>query len=117
MPVSVPAGGIFMYLPVIIGLAILWGVTAVVINPIVNAQYKQRMWQEGVDPEMEASMTQADARYWQGVYNKIYILWDVIILGVCGFLFGYFVGFGLIGISFSPIGWPGMLAFIGLSLL
>ena len=73
--------------------------------------------EEGVDPEMLGTMTEADHRYWQGVYNKIYILWDVIILGICGFLFGYIFGFGLIGISFSPMGWPGMIAFIGLSFL
>jgi len=102
---------------VLIGLAILWGVTALVVNPIVNAQFKQRMWQEGIDPESQATMSEEDHRYWRGVYTKIYILWDVIILGACGFLFGFFTGMWLIGLSFSPMGWPGMIAFIGLSFL
>ena len=42
---------------------------------------------------------------------------DVVILGIVGFAVGWFTGFGLIGISLNPKGWPGMIAFIGLSFL
>jgi len=107
-----------MYYPaIIIGFAILYAVNAFVINPIVNGQFKQKLWQEGIDPELMGSMSEEDAKKWDGVYTRLYIMWDVIILGACGFLFGFFAGFGLIGISFSPMGWPGMIAFIGLSFL
>jgi len=101
----------------IIGMAILWGLTALVINPIVNAALKSRMESEGVYAEDLRMLPPDQIQYWQGVYTRIYILWDVIILGLAGFLAGYIFGIVLIGISFSAKGWPGMLAFIGLSFL
>ena len=46
-----------------------------------------------------------------------YILADVIIMGVAGGLLGLISGYYFIGISWKPRDWPGMIVFIGASLL
>jgi hypothetical protein len=46
-----------------------------------------------------------------------YILADVIVLGVAGGLMGLISGYYLIGFSFKPKDWPGMIVFIVSSLI
>ncbi len=101
----------------LIGMAILWGLTFLVINPIVNAQVRSKMEAEGVYAESLEHLSPGEKAHWDGVVSRTYILWDVIILGIAGFCGGYFFGMTLIGISLTANGWPGMLAFIGLSFL
>jgi zinc transporter ZupT len=55
-------------------------------------------------------------RRWQRVATGYYILWDVLVLGVAGFV-GGLLGFWFLGISLEAKGWPGMLAFVGASFL
>ncbi len=101
----------------LIGMAVLIGLTALVVNPIVNSQFNARLNAEGLDEETLATLPPEEIKHWKTIHTQIYILWDVIILGVAGFLFGYFTGMFLIGISLDPKGWPGMIVFIGLSFL
>jgi hypothetical protein len=101
----------------IIGTAILIGLTALVVNPVVHFVFSQRMEAAGMYGETLETLSPGERVYWQGIYDQVYMLWDAIILGVAGFLAGYLFGFVLIGISFSKRGWPGMLAFIVLSVV
>jgi hypothetical protein len=48
--------------------------------------------------------------------TKYYIITDVIVLGVAG-LIGGLLGCWFVGISFKAKGWPGIIAFVGLSLV
>jgi hypothetical protein len=102
---------------IIIGTAILWGLTAILINPIVDAQLRSRMESEGVYVSSMEQLSVGERAYWDGVATRIYILWDVIILGIAGFLGGYLLGYGLIGISLNVKGWPGMISMIVLSFI
>ena len=52
-----------------------------------------------------------------GMYNRNYILIDLIVLSTAGFLMGLLVGWYFIGISWRARDWPGLIAFIGLSFL
>ena len=51
------------------------------------------------------------------IFTRYYIVTDVIILGLAGFFAGLFFGIYFIGISTEKRGWPGMAAFIILSLV
>ena len=46
-----------------------------------------------------------------------YIATDLTVMGLAGFLAGALFGIFFIGVSFDKKGWPGMAAFIVLSLL
>ncbi len=51
-----------------------------------------------------------------GIDNGSYILASVLVLGSAGLLLGL-AGYWFVGFSMKAKAWPGMLAFIGLSLL
>jgi hypothetical protein len=51
------------------------------------------------------------------IVTRYYIATDVIILGLAGLLAGLLFGIYFIGVSFEKKGWPGMAAFIILSLI
>jgi len=44
-----------------------------------------------------------------------FILMDVLVCGAAGFLIGWLSGWYMIGLSWKPVHWPGMIALIGLS--
>ena len=98
---------------ILIGTGILWLLTALIVDPVAKALSKAsrneqqnlgEQVREGVKP-----MPEIDTGY--------YILVDVIVLGIVGFLLGRISGWFFIGVSFNPKGWPGMIAFIAGSLL
>lgn len=49
--------------------------------------------------------------------NKYYIIADVLVMAVAGFLLGFISGWYFIGISLKARDWPGMIVFIIASLL
>ena len=100
---------------IIIGTAILWGLTALIINPLVDSLVRSRMTSEGVYAESIAELSPEERGYWERVETRIYIMCDIIILGIAGFIAGFGFGYFLIGISLNVKGWPGMIAFIGCS--
>ncbi|HEX9745370.1 MAG TPA: hypothetical protein VGB30_08075 [bacterium] len=104
-------------LGILIGTGILWLMDLILVRPIVNAMVSGRMRSEGVFPEDLEGMSGGDIAYWQRVHDQIFIVVDVIVSGIAGFIAGFGFGMTLIGMSFTRTGWPGMLAFIGLSFL
>jgi len=49
--------------------------------------------------------------------GRCYMLVDTLVLGTAGFLFGAILGWYFFGISFEARGWPGMIAFVAMSML
>lgn len=95
---------------------VLWGLTALVVEPLAQASFGSRLAEAGLAPERMASLSEDEQRKWQKIATQRYILWDVVIMGLAGLL-GGLAGYYLFGISLRVKGWPGMLTFIGASLL
>jgi len=104
------------FLGIVIGTGILWFLTAVLVNPLANYWTKKRLKDnnlpipkdakemENLDDEMKKKI--------QSIFNRNYILADVLVLGISGFLLGILSGYFFVGISFEGKSWPGMLVFI-----
>lgn len=106
------SGGPNWVLGIIIGTAVLWLLGLLVVNPITKYFVSRKLAQAYAGGYQAQIMTDA-----QNIYNRIYILTDVIILGIAGLLMGLFAGWFFIGISWRARDWPGLIAFIGLSVL
>jgi len=77
---------------------------------------RARLAEAGLAPAGMASLSEDEQRKWQKIATQRYILWDVVIMGLAGLL-GGLAGYYLFGISLRVKGWPGMVTFIGASLL
>ncbi len=92
----------------ILATGIVWILSALIVNPIAKAlteSKKQKVESlNGQVSQRETSAIEVDTGY--------YILTDVTVLGIAGFLIGLLSGWFFIGISFKAKGWPGMIAFI-----
>ena len=99
---------------VLIGTAILWGLTAVLVAPLTNMSVGRSMAAAGVRAASLDQLPEDKKKHWQGVATRHYIGWDVLVLGLAG-LIGGLMGFQFIGISMEAKSWPGMIAFIALS--
>lgn len=99
---------------ILIGTGILWALKLIGVFPLTQYFTKRQLEQEEIritnlnGGELSA---ETKARI-EAVSNKCYILADVIVLGIAGFLIGTALGSPFIGISFEARGWPGMIAFI-----
>jgi len=107
--------GVSIWPGIMIGTAILWVLNAVLVAPLTNWSLRRRMVAEGVDPSSIGDLSSGQGARWKGIATGYYILWDVIVLGIAGFI-GGLLGFWFIGVSLDLKGWPGILAFIGASL-
>jgi hypothetical protein len=101
---------------ILIGTAILWVLSAVLVVPLTNGCVKREMVAAGVAPGTVSQLPLAEQRRWRRIATVYYILWDILVLGGAGFV-GGLLGFWFVGISFEPKGWPGILAFVGASFL
>ena len=100
-------------LTILLGTAILWVLNTVLVMPIARALTKARANQT------QASAASADGTVASvpGVATASYILVDVIVLGIAGFLFGRILGWFFFGIAWEAKSWPGVIAFILASIL
>ncbi len=101
---------------IMIGTLILWGLTAILVKPLASYCVSRRMAAEGVAATASEEQTIEVKQYWAKVATQYYILWDVVILGIAGFI-GGLLGFWFIGVSLEAKGWPGMITFIAASFL
>jgi hypothetical protein len=101
---------------ILIGTAILWILTAVIVEPLTNLCVSNCMSNRGVQPELVDELTDEEKKHWGKVATFYYVLWHVVVLGCVGFVGGLF-GYYFIGISLEAKSWPGILAFIGASFL
>jgi len=103
---------------ILIGTAILWGLSLIFVQPLTGYLIENRLRKEPgyahlleTDPD-EVTLTEDEEKFINSLATKYYILSDVLVMGVAGFLIGAFSGFFFIGFSFEGKGWPGMIAFI-----
>ena len=102
---------------ILIGTGIMWVLGILLVMPLTNYLVSRKLAQPafahidgntGVDvenPELNQLVTQC------------YIMADTLVLGIAGFLMGAIFGWFFIGISWEAKGWPGLIAFILMSML
>jgi len=100
---------------ILIGTAILWILTALIVNPLTNWSVARCMVAEGIEPGSLETFPPEKKIYWQKKATSYFILWDVVVLAIAGFI-GGLLGFWFVGVSLNAKGWPGMLTFIAASL-
>lgn len=101
---------------ILIGTAVLWILSAVLVVPLTNYSVSRRMAAEGVTATMLDQLPEDRKIHFKKAAISYYVLWDVVVLGIAGFI-GGLLGFWFIGMSFEAKGWPGMIAFIASSFL
>ena len=101
---------------ILIGTAILWALTAVLVVPLTSLCLGRKMAAAGVVAASLETLPDEEKARWRRVATNYYVLWDVIVLGTAG-LIGGLLGYYFIGVSLEAKGWPGMVAFIAASFL
>lgn len=97
---------------ILIGTLIIWVLTALIVVPLAKWMTVRELEAKGLVPAEgmtelpEEVRTQAER-----TFTKNYILADMLVLGLAGFLAGL-MGFLFIGISFEARGWPGIIALV-----
>ena len=106
----------------IIGTIILWVLKSLGTVPL--SRFLSRSREAGYTPPTESEISQSEEVAGAGEKKEVeaiptgyYILADVLVLGVAGFLLGLITGYYFIGISWRAQEWPGMIAFIVASLI
>jgi hypothetical protein len=99
---------------IIVGTALLWALNALLVVPLTRVSVARAIAAEGVVSGQREAVPPEVAATWQKVAVRHYIMWDVLVLGLAGFV-GGLMGYYFIGVSLEAKGWPGMLAFIAAS--
>ena len=105
-----------IFVGILVGTGILWLLSCLVVNPLAKFFSKREValtTVNGYMPQVESGVFQKINR----INTRTYILTDLIILGIAGFLMGRLIGWYFIGISWKIKHWPGLIAFIGMSFL
>ena len=97
----------------VIGTGILWILDAMLVNPLSHLISNLGHRELQLSP---VSVENEEAQPNPGVAPWLYIVVDVLVLGIAGFILGLTMGWFFIGISTKAKGWPGMIAFIVLSI-
>jgi hypothetical protein len=94
----------------LIATAILWGLNAVLVQPLTLAMVRWKLNNPAYAHLMQLAPEAAQAEVGR-LATKIFILVDVVVMFVAGLLAGL-AGYPLIGIARNPKAWPGMLVLI-----
>lgn len=97
---------------VLFATAALWILELVLVSPLAAFFSRRRALQTVMINGAGAVQGTAGA----GTDDGSYILASTLVLGTVGFMLGM-AGFWFVGFTMKAKAWPGMLAFIGLSLL
>lgn len=108
---------------ILIGTAVLWGLSAFVVQPLTvyllenslkkEPQYVHLLKEGG----KEVKLSEGEERHINSLATKYFILSDTAVLGIAGFLIGVFSGYFFVGFTWEAKGWPGMIAFIASSII
>jgi hypothetical protein len=110
-----------MFINILICTAIIWVLQTVLVSPLSAYLANWRLLRLSLPayskgevsyddlPELEKSKV-------DDVSLSSFIIMDVAVLSLAGLLAGLLLGFWFIGVSFDKTGWPGMAAFIALSI-
>jgi hypothetical protein len=103
-------------LNILIGTAILWGVTALVVVPV--AQLLARRRQVAAASAADYSLGESEAaQNGSSIPTDCFIMADILVLSVVGLLVGLTSGYFLLGFAWSWARWPGILCLIVFSAL
>jgi hypothetical protein len=102
---------------ILIGTGILWALNMILVAPITNVLVKRRLAQPAYAGLAGATEADGEVPGLKSLVTQSYILVDTLVLGAAGFLFGAIMGWYFIGVSFKAQGWPGMIAFIVMSMV
>jgi hypothetical protein len=101
---------------IFIGTGIIWFSILVIINPL-SKYLTKRKWAYQAVNGYQVPLGQEVTQVVDKASNRNYIIVGVLTFAIIGFIVGRTTGWYFIGISWKPKDWPGMLAFIGFSLL
>ena len=103
-----------MLLRILVATGIVWGLTVLLVIPL--ARVIQRRWINGrlITHRTEERAHNATP---PGPSPAAFIIADVAVLGIAGFVFGISTGWWFVGIAFGRYHWPGLLVFIATSFL
>lgn len=99
---------------ILIGTAILLVLNVILVTPLTNFSVGRRLALAGVKVSSLDQLSPDQKAFWESVAVRHFIMWDVVVLGVAGMI-GGLLGYWFIGFSTQAKGWPGILAFIGMS--
>lgn len=99
---------------ILIGTAILWGLSALLVIPLANFLFERKRGELACAAGAEARGSEAEDL--AGLATQCFILADVLVLGTAGLVAGL-LGYWFFGVSFNARGWPGIVAFAAASLL
>ena len=101
---------------ILIGTGILWVTNALLVIPITNCLVKNKLSTPAyahIGADMEAA---AELPEFNSLVTRSYMFVDALVLGIVGFLMGVILGWFFVGISFEAKGWPGLIAFVTMSM-
>lgn len=101
---------------ILIGTAILWGLTALFVIPLTEWFVSRRLQEPAYTHLKAENLDESAQKELESLGTRYFILADVLILGIAGFIAGL-LGYWFIGIALDARGWPGMIAFILTSVL
>jgi hypothetical protein len=105
-----------MGLSILVGTAILWGLTALVVVPLAQVLARQR--QVGAVAGADQSLEESEVAETEGsIPTDCFITADVLVLSAAGLLVGLLSGYFFLGFAWGWKRWPGIICFIFCSLL
>jgi len=102
---------------ILIGTGILWGLDAILVRPLTNCLVKQKLNSPAYAHLNGDVETISEEPEFKSLVARSYMLVDTLVLGSAGFLFGTLLGWFFLGASFQAKGWPGLIAFILMSVI
>jgi len=99
---------------ILIATGIVWLLSVLFVRPLTLHLLERKLSEPNYahlrvnDPE---ELSDDQKKELASLATKCYILADVLVLGIAGFIAGL-LGYWFIGISLEAKGWPGVLAFI-----
>jgi hypothetical protein len=96
---------------ILITTALLWVVSAVGVAPLANFWLRRRLLQPAYAHLQGAEGAELDQAAIGTLATQCYILADVLVLGVLGFV-GGLLGYQFFGLSLEAKGWPGIITFM-----
>ncbi len=95
----------------IIGTAILWVLTGLVVMPLAKSLTKSRA-KKSVQSYVSGQGALAQTKAQPEIATGYYVLVHALVLGIAGLIIGLVSGWFFIGVTWQAKSWPGMIALI-----
>ena len=101
---------------ILIGTAILWGLTAIFVMPLTDWLVRRRLKEPVYAHLRGENLEESAQKELESMATQYFVLADVLVLGIAGVIAGL-LGYWFIGIALKARFWPGMIAFILTSII